>query len=431
MKILFVSSSPLKKEISIGNTFINLFDGMEDVELASIYTRAGTPDKEISKAFCITEKMLVKNLCKKTPVGVNVEPSDETSDAKTQDTKKEQGIIKFMKSCRWTVFFWLQNFIWKIGHWKSPELKKFVEDYNPDIVFTILSDSVFLNKLILHIQKITDKPLVLYAWDDNYSLKRFMISPLKWINHFLNRRMMKKVAKAAHTMYVISDVQKADYEKAFSRECKVLTKGEDFDDAFFSVSDANKPLQLVYTGNIRMNRWKSLAHIANVLTTVNADGVKAQLRIYTGNDVTSKMKKALHKGESSFLMGSVSAEKVAEIQCEADILVHVEATDLKNRLLVRQSFSTKLVDYFHKAKCIVAYGPKDVASISHLIKNDAAIVADNENELKEMLTRLVDNPCLVGEFGTKAWECGKRNHQRRIIQKMLNDDFENLLSKNN
>ena len=56
MKILFVSSSPLKKEISIGNTFINLFNGMEDVELASIYTRSGAPDKEISRAFCITEK---------------------------------------------------------------------------------------------------------------------------------------------------------------------------------------------------------------------------------------------------------------------------------------------------------------------------------------------------------------------------------------
>ena len=112
MKILFVSSSPLKKEISIGNTFINLFNGMEDVELASIYTRSGAPDKEISRAFCITEKMLIKNLLKKTPVGTSVESSDVSSVAKTQETKKERGIINFMKSRRWTVFFWLQNFIW-------------------------------------------------------------------------------------------------------------------------------------------------------------------------------------------------------------------------------------------------------------------------------------------------------------------------------
>lgn len=404
---------------------------MEDVELASIYTRSGAPDKEISRAFCITEKMLIKNLLKKTPVGTSVESSDVSSVAKTQETKKERGIINFMKSRRWTVFFWLQNFIWKIGRWKSPELKTFVEEYNPDVIFTVLSDSIILNKLILHIKKITGKPLVLYAWDNNYSLKRLMVSPLKWINHFSNRRMMKNVSKAADIMYVISEVQKADYEKAFSRKCKVLTKGEDFDDTKLPVKAINKPLQFVYTGNIGMNRWKSLAHIANVLERINVDSIKAQLRIYTGNDVNSKIKKALYKGESSFLMGSVSAEKVAVIQNNADVLVHVEATDLNNKLLVRQSFSTKLVDYFYKSKCIVAYGPKDVASILHLIKNDAAIVADNEKELEEKLRKIIESPDAICEYGKKAWECGKRNHHRKEIQKMLNDDFEYLISKNN
>ena len=128
LKILFVSSSPLNKEISIGNTFINLFKDMEDVELASIYTRAGSPDKEISQAFCITEKMLIRNLIKNTPVGVHVESEEKAP--KVQNTKNEHGIINFMKSHRWTVFFWLQNFIWKIGRWKSPELKKFVEEFN-------------------------------------------------------------------------------------------------------------------------------------------------------------------------------------------------------------------------------------------------------------------------------------------------------------
>ena len=150
-----MSSSPLKKEISIGNTFINLFKGMNDIELASIYTRAGVPDEEISKAFCITEKMLIKNLIKKTPVGVTTKICDKASNAKTQETKNEQSAIRFMKSRRWTVFFWLQNLIWTIGRWKSPQLKQFINEYNPDVIFTVLSDSIPLNKLILHLKKIT------------------------------------------------------------------------------------------------------------------------------------------------------------------------------------------------------------------------------------------------------------------------------------
>ena len=356
LRILFVSSSPLKKEISIGNTFINLFKDMDDVELASIYTRAGAPDPEISQAFCITEKMLIKNLIKKTPVGVRIESTEKNETPKVYNTKNEQGIINFIKSRRWTLFFWLQDFVWRIGKWKSPELKKYVEEYNPDVIFTVLSGLPFLNRLILHITKLANKKLVLYAWDNNYSLKQFMLSPLQWINHFISRKSMRKVVKKAELFYVISDVQKNDYEKSFKKECKVLTKSADFSNQAPVKNEYNKPLQLVYTGNIGMNRWRSLAEIATVLKKINEDEVKAQLRIYTGNLLTEKMDSALNKGNSSFVMGSVSADEVIKIQNDADMLVHVESKDLKNKLLVRQSFSTfcreQMFRYCHRQRCM-------------------------------------------------------------------------------
>lgn len=425
MKILFVSSSPLKKEISIGNTFINLFKDMEDVELASIYTRAGTPDSEISQAFCITEKMLIKNLIKKTPVGVCVESEEKTP--KVQNTKNEQGIINFIKSRRWTVFFWLQDFIWRIGKWKSPELRKFIEEYNPDIIFTVLSDIPLLNRMILYVTKLTKKKLVLYAWDNNYSLKRFMLSPLCWINHFVNRMYMRKVVEKADLFYVISEVQKIDYEKAFKRECKVLTKSADFSGEAPVKVHYNKPLQMVFTGNIRMNRWKSLANIANVLEKINKDSVKVQLRIYTGNELTGKMNSELNKGESSFVMGNILSSQVEKVQKEADILVHIESKDLKNRLLVRQSFSTKIVDYLNSARPILAYGPKNVASINYLIENDCAIVADNEQELYDKILKMLDNENNLDMIAEKSYDCGKKNHHKPVLQKMVKNDLDNLI----
>lgn len=426
MKILFVSSSPLNKEISIGNTFINLFSDIENVELASIYTRAGAPDKEISQAFCITEKMLIKNLIKKTPVGVRVESKESNEPPKVQNTKSEQGIIDFIKSRRWTVFFWLQDFVWRIGRWKSPELKQFIEEYNPDIIFTVLADSSFLNRLILYVTKVANKKLVLYAWDNNYSLKQFMLSPLRWVNHFINRRIMRKVAEKADLFYVISDVQKTDYEKAFKKECKVLTKSADFSGDAPVKDEYNKPLQLVYTGNIGLNRWRSLGEIANVLEKINKDGVKAQLRIYTGNALTEKINKALNVGESSFVMGSVSQAEVLEIQKNADMLVHIEAKDLKNRLLVRQSFSTKIVDYLKSARPILAYGPKEVASINHLIKNDCSLVASSEQELYEKLAECINNNNKLTEIAIKGYECGKKHHNKEKINNMLIKDIKSI-----
>lgn len=419
MRILFVSSSPIKKELSIGNTFLNLFEDNKNVEMASVFTRAGRPDEKIQKSFCITEKMLINNLLKGTPVGKEVVFEGEKSEVIPNNTKEH----KFAKKYRLTVFFWLQNLIWSLGRWKSPELEKFIKEYNPDIIFTILSNTVFLNKLIMHIKKVSNKKLVLYAWDNNYSLKRFMLSPLRWIKMFIDRSYMRKVVKQAELLYVISDVQKEDYQKAFKKECKVLTKGADFSGEAPIKTEYGSPLQFAYTGNIELNRWKSLAHIANVLEKINANGVKAQLRIYTGNTVTEKMSKALNKGDSSFIMGSVSAEKVKEIQNNADCLVHIESLDLKNKLYVRQSFSTKIVDYLAAARPILAFGPKDVASVDHFVKNDCAIVADSEEELYNKLCSVIDDESKLKELSIKAFVCGKKHHNKADIDNMLKEDL--------
>ena len=215
MRVLVVTLSPLKKEISSGNTILNLFSYMDDIELANIYTRSGIPDVEVSKGFCITEKILVKNLLKKTPAGFAINVQDSTLEDKTQETNREKNIMSFMKSRRWSIFFWIQELVWGIGRWNSKELKEFIVENNPDIIFAPFVNWSFYNRLILGVKKIANKPLVVYAWDNNYSLKRFVFSPFEWINHFTNRRAMRKTANEASVMYVISDVQKQDYEKAY------------------------------------------------------------------------------------------------------------------------------------------------------------------------------------------------------------------------
>ena len=346
-----------------------------------------------------------------------------------QNTAGERTVIDFMKSRRWTIFFWLQDLVWKIGRWKSPELEKFVTEYDPDVVFTVLSNSVFLNNLILHVHSLTKAKLVLYAWDNNYSLRQFMLSPLRWVKHFIDRASMRKVAAKADLFYVISQIQKEDYEKSFGKKCVVLTKGADFTELPMVKTHQNKPLQLVFTGNIGLNRWRSLKIISDALENINRDGIKAQLRIYTATPLTKKIEKALNRGESSFIMGSVPASKIPEIQNNADMLVHVEALDLKNKLLVRQSFSTKIVDYLKAARPILAVGPKDVASIDHLIRNDCAIVADNKKELEEKLRAALADTSVLNAVVEKAYDCGRKYHNKQDIQNMLVADLNAVCSK--
>ena len=423
MKILFISMSPIQKGVSIGNTFLNVFEDFPDVQFFSVYTKNGYPDSSIERAFQITDKQLLKRLLHRTKtVGRTVPERDGQENAPAEDK-----MVTFARKKRYIPMFWAQSLLWLPPYWKSEALHTFLDEVQPDLLFTILSDSVPLNKLIWHIQCYLQKPLVVYAWDNNYTLQLGLTSPLVFLNRCINRHYMRKTVQKAEQLYVISEIQKQDYEKAFGVSCKILTKSADFSGKPPVKSKYNSPLQLVFTGNIGTNRWKSLAIIAEALEQINQNGVRAQLRIYTATPLTAKMEKALKKGDSSFIMGSVPANEVPKIQEAADILVHVEALDLKNRLAVRQSFSTKLVDYFKAARPILAVGPREVASIDHLIRNDCALICQTVAEVQRALESVLDNPDKLNDLSKKAFACGKRNHNTVTMHQMLQTDLERIV----
>lgn len=429
MKVLFISASPINNSVSIGNTFLNIMP--EKTELASVYTKNGFPDRRIKSAFRMNEKMIINRLFGKSKcVGEKV-GERYGEEANSNLTEVDANVVQYAQKKRYTLMFWAQGLIWRLPFWKSKELEAFISDFDPDVIYTVLSNNIYFNRILLHILKISGKPLALYAWDNNYNWNKFQRSPLRWINQFFERSYMRKVVEKADKFYVISDIQKKDYEEIFHKECTVLTKGADFWEEPQLKREYGNPLQLVFTGNIGTNRWKSLALIASALKKINADGTKAELRIYTGTPLTAEMEKALNIDGSSYIMGSVSSSKIPKIQSDADILVHVEALDNVNRFLVKQSFSTKIVDYLKATRPILAVGPYDVASIDHLIKNDCAIIAETEKELIDKLDDVINNPDKLTETALRGYECGKKHHDKATLNKMIENDLKETQRKNN
>ena len=106
-------------------------------------------------------------------------------------------------------------------------------------------------------------------------------------------------------------------------------------------------------------------------------------------------------------------------------MIHAEGLSLKDRLEVRQSFSTKLVDFFKLGKCIFAVGSREQAFAKHLIDNDAAVVAENKAEVYQKLRALLENPQDIIDYGKKAYDCGRKYHSKEKTQKMLMEDIKN------
>ena len=424
MRILVLSNTAWDNQNSFGGSFSNIFSGIQGLQIANIYCRYGNPNNTVaSEYFQITEKSLLRNLKSSSyPSGKRV----LVDEAGMQLNAHEQATFDTARKKRWKIFFWLRDFIWLVGRWRSPQLQAFIDDFKPDLIFQPVYYSNYLLRIAQYLKAYTGVPMVGYISDDCYTLRQFNLSPLYWLDRLHKRKKVKKVIRQCELLYVISEIQKQDYEKAFGVPCKILTKSADFSGEPPVKTQYNSPLQLVFTGNIGTNRWKSLAIIAEALEQINQNGVRAQLRIYTATPLTAKMEKALKKGDSSFIMGSVPANEVPKIQEAADILVHVEALDLKNRLAVRQSFSTKLVDYFKAARPILAVGPREVASIDHLIRNDCALNGETVEEVRSALESVLENRGKLDELSKKAYACGKRNHNAELMHHMLQTDLETI-----
>lgn len=210
MKILFISNSPINRQTSIGNTFLNLFDGF-DAELYSVYSRTGYPDKKIKSAFRIAETQLVKNIFNSKKIGKKVENYEGTS-SEDKSAQKLEASVKLNPS---PLKYIARDMVWKLAPWKNKNLKAYIEEVNPDLIFSVLSSNSAVNDMIAYAAKVSGAKVILYAWDDNYSYP-YSKSPFLRAVHFFWRKMMRKTAALASDLFVISDIQKRDYEKIFS-----------------------------------------------------------------------------------------------------------------------------------------------------------------------------------------------------------------------
>lgn len=426
MKILVLSSTPWSDDNSFGNSFSNIFEGIEDIEVANISCRPGHPTSYLVKRyFQITEKALIKNIFDNSfPTGkeINVD-FKESNSSLSQDIKARD----FGRKNRWQILFWMRDLIWLLGCWKSQALIDFIDDFKPDIIFQPVYFSSYLNDMVNFIKNHTNAPMIGYISDDNYTLKQFSLSPLYWIDRLYKRRKVKRTIEQCDLLYVISDIQKSEYEKIFNPPCKVLTKCADF--SYDKKPPFKKPdevLKLVYAGNISSGRYEILSELARGIGRLNADGKKFQLDIYTLTPLSDKQIDVFKK-ESVGLHPPVSYEEIREIQKNSDVLLHCEGFSLKEKLAVHQSFSTKIVDYLETNRCIFAIGDDYCASIQYFIDNECGAVATKKEDIEKELLKLHNNRNLLKYYADKAWESGKKNHHKPVLQKMVKSDLDNLI----
>lgn len=429
MKILLITEEEWNDYVHGNGVLTNWFDGFCG-EFAQIYTSPGLPINNVcAKYFQITDGQMVRSAIGGRRAGgvvAKVERPAEMAEAKQNAQRK--GIYRIMKTISMTLHtpvLLMRDFIWTHGRYDTAALKKFVEEFNPDIVFCPRYISPKLMRLEKMVSTMTDAPFVAFTADDEASIPTYGSWLSRWRRRRIHRRFKEHIALYKH-YFTFSKDQAKEYADEYGINTSTLLKCGDFLPSFVAKT-VGTPIRLVYAGRLYCNRWQSLAEIGKALQIINKNGVKIVLDIYTQEALTSEQVAALCEERYIFMKGSVTPAQLKMVYEEADIALHVESMDEYYRAVTRVSFSTKIIDLMASTCAIMAICWNRHAGYQYLKEYDAAICIDSYAGVLPALQTIADNPSIVSDYAQKAYACGVRHHSRKAIQAQITETFQKYI----
>lgn len=416
-KVLVVSTNAWRDNTGI-NTLIEFFKCWHPDRIAQIYTKSTLPKTTVcNKLFSISENAVMRSVINRSIMtGREVYNENVNSITDNPFAEEEQKIYSSYKGKVRELLSFCREIVWKFGKWKTAELDLFIDEFDADVLFIPIYPTIYMGRIQKYIISRTQKPVVSYLADDNYTYKSVHKNPISLMNRYILRKYVRYIVKHSTKLMVIAPKQKEEYDRIFDVDSVVMTKGIDFEP--FEPYKVGNPIKMVYTGKLIIGRWNSLAAIAEAFKRINQNGIKIVLDIYTTDSLTDEQNKLLNRNGCS-VKGALTLKQVKMVQKEADILVFVESLEKKFRDTARLSFSTKITDYLRSGKCIFAIGDKNIAPIDYFNRYDSAVTATSYEQILEKLIELVEDPGVVSQYAKKAYDCGVEHHERGRMDSIL------------
>jgi hypothetical protein len=406
----------------MGKTFHSMFSDFESEMLCQIYVHNSLPDVDLCNAYYrITDKNVLKNL-------FFGHPGEEISKDKIleQIRKRENGTLSAPKP-RFgakAIYRLIRDSIWKLSRWYSKDLKAWLDREKPTCIFLAPGYAKFIYDLALRISKDRGLPIVTYICDDYYFVKK----PKKLLEKICFYGIREKTNKLmAHTsrLIVISNEMKSLYENNFCVKTDLIMTGASFPCKNKLIkTDSVKTIS--YFGNLADGRYKSLLDICRAVEKINLEmNFDIKVKIYTAETALEYLNE-FNSIKCVDMCGFVSGDVYKTAFEKSDILIHTESFDTEYIDLVKHSVSTKIADSLASGIPLLAYGPADISSMQHLIRNKCAIVATSNYELKNVLEKNIFDVKYLNNIIGRALETANQYHNQKANSAKLKAIFHEV-----
>ena len=419
MKLLIISHNSISSHASMGKTFLSMFSAFEKSELCQIFIYPSVPDVDMCHSyFRITDKDVLRFFTSFKLSGQEVAPQFDHHNLFASEADRD--VYRNPKN-KTPLRMLARDLLWKFAPWYTQELRTWLEKEAPDCIFVAPGTAKFLYDIALQISQKRSIPIVTYICDDYYFVKPSGSASGKLQQHLLHHKIERLMRHSAHLVAICDEI-KALYAQHFAVPATTIMTGSNFPIAGAS-SVADNIQCITYMGNIRCNRVLSLCEIGRKLDSINSTRqTDYKLKIYSV-EANPEILSPLDGIKSIKLMGYVSGEEFNRVFHGAEALLHVEAFDEASIDLVKHSVSTKIADSLGSGIPLLAYGPRGIASMEHLLRNECAFCITDTESLEEKLLDFFTNAPLRKILAEKALKTANAFHNQEVQSQLLREQI--------
>jgi len=308
----------------------------------------------------------------------------------------------------------------------SNELLNWIDDFSPDVIYSMLS-SMELIRFVIDLNKKTNVPVAIHIMDDwPTTISSNQISPLKYYWKYRVDKEFRKLISKSKYLLSISEAMSDEYYRRYGFYFQPFHNPIDIKFwSAYSRSDyeRNEVFTILYAGRIGTGLKKCLLDLAKAINNLVMRGYNIEFRIQSTTN--SPILNELIRYAFVKLNEVAPYNELPKIFSKADLLLLPNDFDRKSVRFLKYSMPTKASEYMVSGSPILVYSSLESAVTKHALKyNWAYVVSDNSTvKLEKAIIELYENPELRKRLGNTARSFAISNYDDSIVR----DQFRKYL----
>lgn len=411
-RLLIISPSAFNPLSGGGITFANLFHGWSKDKIATVHSDKIAPSMDVcEKYYFLSSKEFVWkfpfSFAAKFGLQEKLENSLREAKGVAARGNGEGGILKKLLKLILPLFqrFFKNEIPTNVRI--SRELEKFIDDFKPEVIYTILGSLPYIN-LVKKVAEKYNLPVVIHMMDD-WPAVRYRKEP---------KELRELIKNSAVCLGICSAMCEA-YEKRYGRHFLPFANALD-SEIWLKKARKNwhrqSPFKILYAGALMPDsQLFSLIDVCDAVFELNREGLDVEMEIYAPWFSAKHYRGELERPGCVKVFDAPEKMDSEDLFAKADLLLLPVNFDRATVEYVRYSMPTKVPAYMFSGTPTLAYGPKEVASIKYASEWAYCVSNKNKRELKDAIKHLAQDEELRKKLAIHAQKLATERHDVKKV----------------